>query len=204
MDVKVRAATLDDTASMAICHTDAFPGQFMTVMGRTWVSALYAYYINHSKGISIIAVDNQNEVVGLAVGGDNEIRDQFLSVAKKRFVFLLLWKCITKNIVRSKIFGQIFGRKTQESQESKQRKEKEKSFGVLLSIGVKSECAGKGVAGHVMQYFMEAGSERYNMLRLTVHSDNDRAIGFYEKHGWQEVHDDTIEKRFYYQCSDEN
>jgi len=198
MNYTVRMATLDDADNMALCHTDAFPNQFMTVMGLKWLAALYSFYIEHENGVSIIAVNDNGAVVGLAVGGDTNIRGEFLSLAKKKYIFRLFWKFLTKKIVRTKILGQVFGRKTTLPPEVLLIKKNEVGFGVLLSIGVKSEYVGKGVAGSVMTSFIEACSKLYKNLRLSVHSDNDRAIAFYKKYAWREVYDDGDSKGFHY------
>jgi len=56
----------------------------------------------------------------------------------------------------------------------------------LGSIGVLPECRGTGVAGDLLQAFQAVAQEQgYDQLRLSVLSDNPRAIAFYRKHGWQ-------------------
>lgn len=102
-NITTRPACLSDVGGMAKCHIVAFPEQFMMQMGHSWLKGLYRYFIQHEKGISIVAADNAGEILGLTVGGDNDIRNEFLHEALFKYPHLLLWKFLTCGIVRKKL-----------------------------------------------------------------------------------------------------
>ena len=47
-----------------------------------------------------------------------------------------------------------------------------------------------------MEDFEKAAKLKYDKLRLTVHTNNNRAIGFYKKHGWHEINKTNESIRF--------
>lgn len=184
----IRHACLSDLDGMAKCHIAAFPGQFMTQMGYCWLKGLYRYFIQHEKSISIVASNNSGEILGLAVGGDNDIRDEFLHKALLKYPHLLLWKFLTCGIVRKKLILELLTKLRFKNKNTIGKSQvNEVDCGVLLSIGVCPDWRGKGIADKIIEKFSNTAKKQYEKLRLTVHTDNTRAIGFYRRNNWYEV-----------------
>jgi ribosomal protein S18 acetylase RimI-like enzyme len=175
---------------MAQCHIKSFPGRFMTEMGCHWLCALYRFFIRHNKSICRIAVDADGKVIGLAVGGNPYIRDEFLNSALFRYPHLIFWKFLSKQLVR-RVLLQELARKLQRKRTAvRPDNAKAPNAGIrsgnLLSICVLPECEGTGVGRRLIESFQLAcKAEGYNRLTLSVLKQNSRAVAFYTKKHWR-------------------
>jgi len=189
--VKIIEAGFTHVPGMAQCHIKSFPGRFMTEMGYNWLCALYRFFIKHSGGICRIAVDADGKVIGLAVGGNPHIRDEFLSSAMFRYPHLIFWKFLSKRLVRRVLLQELAGklhrnRAAAQSGDTKAPSNVVRS-GNLLSICVLQDYKGTGVAGKLIEsYQLACAAEGYERLTLSVLSENSRAVAFYKKHGWRQ------------------
>ena len=189
--VKVIKAQEIHIPGMAKCHIKSFPGRFMTEMGYHWLCALYRFFIKHHRGISRVAVDADGQVIGLAVGGNSHIREEFLSSALYRYPHLLLWKFLNKRLVRRELLQELARKLLRKNAATLSKNTKVPSgkvrSGNLLSICVLPECEGTGVGEKLTESFQLAcKAEGYQRLTLSVLTQNSRAIAFYEKHGWRQ------------------
>ena len=189
--VKIVEAGFSHVSGMAQCHIKSFPGRFMTEMGYHWLCALYRFLIKHRGSICRVAVDADGKVVGLAVGGDLHIRDEFLSTALFRYPHLLFWKFFSKRLVRRVLLQELAGKLRQKRAAAQSGGTKAPNAGVrsgnLLSICVLPDYKGTGVAGKLIELFQHAcAAEGYERLTLSVLSENNRAVAFYKKHGWRQ------------------
>jgi len=188
--VKVIKAQEVHIPGMARCHIKSFPARFMTEMGHHWLCALYRFFIRHKRSICRVAVDADGKVIGLAAGGYPHIREEFLRSALFRYSHLLLWKFLSKRLVRRVLLKEL-ARKLQRKNAAALSKDISTPgagirSGNLLSICVLPECEGTGVGGELIQSFQLAcKAEGYQRLTLSVDKENSRAAAFYEKHGWR-------------------
>jgi ribosomal protein S18 acetylase RimI-like enzyme len=189
--VKLTKAQEVHIPGMAQCHIKSFPGRFMTEMGYHWLCALYRFFIKHHGGICRVAVDTDGKVIGLAVGGDPHIRDEFLSSALFRYLHLIFWKFFCKQLVR-RVLLQELARKLQRKRTAvRPDNAKAPNAGIrsgnLLSICVLPDYEGVGVAGKLIESFQLAcKAEGYQRLSLSVLKQNSHAVAFYNKHGWHQ------------------
>jgi ribosomal protein S18 acetylase RimI-like enzyme len=180
--VKIAQAQEVHIPGMAQCHIKSFPGRFMSEMGYHWLCALYMFFIKHHGGICRVAFDADGKVIGLAVGGDPNIREEFLSSALFRYPHLIFWKLLSKRLVR-RVLLQELDRKLQ--RKNIQSQNSNVHSGNLLSICVLPECEGTGVGGKLIESFQLACKiEGYEQLTLSVLKENSHAAAFYKKHGW--------------------
>jgi ribosomal protein S18 acetylase RimI-like enzyme len=189
--IKIIEARQAHVPGMVQCHIKSFPERFMTEMGYHWLCALYRFFIKHSGGICRIAVDADGKVIGLAVGGNPHIRDDFLSSALFRYPHLIFWKFLSKRMVRRVLLQELARKLQQKSTDENLCNTKTPNAGIrsgnLLSICVLPECEETGVAGKLIESFQLAcKSEGYQRLALSVLSVNSRAVAFYKKHGWRQ------------------
>ncbi|MHC4147216.1 MAG: GNAT family N-acetyltransferase [Planctomycetota bacterium] len=163
----------------------------MTEMGYNWLCALYRFFIKHRRSICRVAVDADDKVIGLAVGGDTHIRDEFLSSALFRYPHLIFWKFLSKRMVRRVLLQELVRRLHRKHTAALSREAKAPGTGTrsgsLLSICVLPDCEGIGVAGKLIESFQHVcRAEGYERLTLSVVSDDNRAVAFYKKHGWSQ------------------
>ena len=189
--VKFTEARQAHVPDMVQCHINAFPGRFMTEMGHHWLCALYLFFIKHGGGICMVAVDTGDKVVGLAVGGNPSIRDDFLSSAMFRYPHLIFWKFLSKRLVRRVLLQELARKLHRKRAIVHSGNTKGPSAGVrlgnLLSICVLPDYKGTGVAGKLIESFQLACKAiGYERLPLSVVSENSRAVAFYKKHNWHE------------------
>ena len=190
-DVKVTKALEVHIPGMAQCHIKSFPGRFMTEMGYHWLCALYLFFIKHRGGICRVAVDADDKVVGLAVGGNPHIRDEFLNSALFRYPHLIFCKFLSKRLVRRVLLQELARKLYRKRAAAHSGDTKAPSAGVrsgnLLSICILPACKGTGVAEKLIESFQLAcKAEGYERLTLSVVSENSRAVAFYKKHGWRQ------------------
>lgn len=191
-DFRVKNAELADLPGIVKCHTKAFPGRFMTEMGPRWLYGLYRFFIKHPAGISFVGVDSTDKTVGFVVGGKPNIREKFLRTAIFWYSYLIFWKFITKPIVRRALLKEL-AKKLQlkwtiSPPEGPQHEDTTARFSNLLSICVLPDYKGTAVAGRLIESFQTAcATKGYDAIKLSVVTDNARAIAFYKKHGWREV-----------------
>jgi len=189
--VKVEKAKEVHIPGMAQCHIKSFPGYFMTEMGHHWLCALYRFFIKHNEGICHVAVDAEDEVVGLAIGGDPHIREEFLNSALFRYPYIIFWKFLSKRIVRRVLLQELAGKLKRKctaphSGETTASRNGIRS-GNLLSICVLPNCQGTGVGGKLIESFqLTCKAEGYQRITLYVDKENSRAVAFYKKHGWHQ------------------
>jgi ribosomal protein S18 acetylase RimI-like enzyme len=189
--VKIAKAQEVHIPGMAQCHIKSFPGRFMTEMGYHWLCALYRFFIRHNGSICQAALDAEGKVVGLAVGGNPNIRQEFLGSTLFRYPHLIFWKFLSKRLVRRVLLQELAGklrrkRNANHSGDIVAPKD-EVRWGNLLSIGVLPDYEGTGVAGKLIESFQLAcKTEGYKRLTLSVEKENSRAVAFYKKHGWRQ------------------
>jgi len=190
-DVKVTVAREIHIPGMAQCHIESFPGRFMTEMGYYWLCALYVFFIKHNESICRVAVDADGKVVGLAVGGNPQIRDEFLSSALFRYPHLIFWKFLSKRLVRRVLLQELAGKLRPKHNVVHSEDAKTPSAGIrsgnLLSICVLPDYKGTGVGGKLIESFQLAcKAAGYERVTLSVLKQNNRAVAFYKKHGWRQ------------------
>jgi ribosomal protein S18 acetylase RimI-like enzyme len=200
--IKIIEARQAHVSGMAKCHIKSFPGRFMTEMGYHWLCALYHFFIRHHGSICRVAVVSNGKVVGLAVGGDPPIREEFLGSAPFRYPHLIFWKFLSKRIVRRVLLQELARKLQRKSTDENSGNTKTPSAGIrsgnLLSICVLPDCEGTGVGGKLIKSFQLAcKAEGYERLTLSVLKQNSHAVVFYQKHGWRQSSISGESIRFY-------
>jgi ribosomal protein S18 acetylase RimI-like enzyme len=190
--VTIKQAQIPNISGMAFCHTFAFPGRFMTEMGNRWLCALYRFFIKHPGGICYVAMDSAGKVAGFAVGGEPDIREQFIRTAMLRYPHIIFWKFLTRHIVRTVLLDELLKKmhlkRKEISLENIDSHETLPKCGNLLSICVLPDYKGTGIASRLIETFQKAcAAAGYRCLTLSVLSENSRAMAFYKKHNWYET-----------------
>jgi ribosomal protein S18 acetylase RimI-like enzyme len=189
--VKIAKAQDVHIPGMAQCHIKSLPGRFMTEMGHHWLCALYRFFIRHSGSICHVAVDTNGKVVGLAVGGDPHVREEFLNSALFHYPHLIFWNFLSKRIVRRVLLQELVRKLKRKRTAPHLGKTTASSGGIrsgnLLSICVLTDYKGTGVGGKLIESFeLACKAAGYERVTLSVLKQNSRAIAFYEKHGWRQ------------------
>ncbi len=170
---------------MASCHLDGFPETATSQMGQQWVEYLYAYYLQNQKGIAVVAIGQDGNVDGVAIGGDRRIPRKYRRACLQKFPISLFIKTLTNSSVRTSVFtGVRDAVKNRKMKQTKTIDDSDTRAG-LLSICVRPNAIGTGVASDLLFAFEQhCWKMNFELIQLGVRVENVRAQGFYNKSGW--------------------
>ena len=195
-EVEVRAMATNDLVEVASLHRLIFSDYFLTHMGQSFLKYFYREFIDQPGSYAFVAIYN-NRIIGCIAGTTNSAihynrfyRRNFSTlalIAAKRF---LLDSYIRNNslvrlshikVALHSLFSRVFGQPVISTGGASSNIDAR-----LLSIGVASELRRKGVANKLVDRFCkQLLQDGIELVGLSVKSNNDRAITFYEKTGWQ-------------------
>jgi len=176
-----RSAEEKDLSQVADVHVAAFPGFFLTMLGHSFLRVMYRAFLV-SPGSVFVVDESDGRVRGFAVGVLKAAgKDRKLAV---RF-FPQFAVAVLPGILRNpiKVIRRIIGQLLSEGGQP----EMPDGCVVLRSIGVLPEMKGAGVANRLLAEFENFAREKgAKAVALTTDAENnERAIGFYVKHGYQ-------------------
>jgi ribosomal protein S18 acetylase RimI-like enzyme len=200
-DADVRKATSDHVASMAHCHAASFPEYFLTAMGEQVLRAIYAFYVKHDKGIVWVAETPDGQVVGVVLGGEPNLRTQWMKYVLLKAGPSIVWKVLVNSRIRDRLTGYasgllksfLFNRQKTARHQGPQPPPSAPAAAPmkrvsLVSICVLPEHRGLGIGGRLIEAFREDCAQAgYDTVTLTVKAENSVARSFYKRHGWQKV-----------------
>jgi ribosomal protein S18 acetylase RimI-like enzyme len=176
----LRLATIADVEKVAVVHIDAFPGFFLTNLGKRFLVELYCGFLNNDSGIFIVA-EIDNEIVGFAAGCINP-ESFFCNLRKKRWPYFLVaavpMVCRQPAFVVKKLIDACFYKGESPSQIEE---------GVLLSsLAVAPSRSGTGIGKKLIVEFCANAETRggKTVYVISDKNDNDSVNTFYRKSGF--------------------
>jgi len=175
-----RPAIIDDVNQVTDVHSAAFPGFFLTSLGTGFLRIMYRAFISNSGGIFVVN-EQSNRLDGFAVGvlksagKDRNLAIRFLP----KFIAALIPGVLRNPIkVLKRVAAQFFA--------VGEEPEVPENAVMLRSIGVLPDAKGSGVASRLLDEFERLSRAKgATSVALTTDAlDNDRAVGFYRKHGY--------------------
>lgn len=190
--------TFEDIPSTVDLHRQIFSDYFLSHMGSDFLKRFYREFITH-PGYGTVAKYN-GQIIGF-VAGTTETDSFYNQFYRRNFgplIMIVLLRFLSNAYVRQKIWSRLphFSRAlsarfctAKTGSESIARKTPLLSQEAhLLSIGVAEEYRGYGVAEALSERFcLELKRLGVRVIYLSVFPDNNRAIRFYEKNGWQRI-----------------
>lgn len=194
----LRIATADDSHldGMVAVHARAFPGEFLTLLGPAVLRAFYRFYIRQPQGIALVVVETgSGAVLGLVCGGEPTLRRRF----GRRYAFRLVQgvvrgalqhRHVRQRLVEhlQRVLGGALRRlrgRTGGASSTAQPDLPPGRWSSLLSICADPRQRGRGIGCMLMEGFREESRRRgYELMRLSVHNDNQAARYLYERCGW--------------------
>lgn len=188
---RLRPVREEDLPGMADCHAAAFPGEFLTALGRPFLESLYGHIASDPEGICLVATDARGKVAGLVAGGSPRVRERFVRRRVPLHLPRLVWRSLADRAVRARMAvhaaallariaalpRRLLSRAGDPSAQTREAS--------LLSICAHPGCRGLGVGSRLMRAF-EAAARRAGCatMRLSVRPHNAAAIALYLKSGW--------------------
>jgi len=186
----IREMTAEDLPAVAIAHMQAFPGSFITRMGKGASERYYRWQLEGPHDHFPIIAVMDGRVVGFCVGGIS--RGSLKGYLKKYKFYLAAQIALHPSIIfNAGFFGRsatairsFFGKDKMQDKNTCIPGVRRESFGIL-AICVIPEAQGTGIAKELMVLSeAEAVRRGFSAMHLTVASENGRAIRFYEKLGY--------------------
>ena len=183
LHMEIRRVSLMDLDLVVRIHENAFNHSFLTSLGSRFLRHYY-HILLKDKGSTFLGSYNGNELVG------------FCSIANhskgynKRLIKsnLLGFLCLGWNIVKS---NPLYIIRLLMNLDKKSSQKDSGEYSEVLSIAVSKPYQGKGIGGKLLKFAEEdLKNQNYTKLSLTTdYHDNDSAIHFYRKNGYEIISD---------------
>lgn len=179
---------------VARTHSECFPGFFLTTLGQDFLILYYRHYLTSTYGFGTVALGNDGDVVGFALGVTNlDAHDSsFLRQNLLTIVSIVLRRCLHDAAARRNVWERgrrlsrvvlKSGRRRQPS--GGQNDSTRDPYATLTSLAVLPTQRGRGLAADLVDAFGEiVKSKSFSSMRVATALDNHRARAFYEKSGW--------------------
>jgi ribosomal protein S18 acetylase RimI-like enzyme len=179
----VRPAKHDDLGGIVEVHSAAFPGFFLTDMGKPFLRTYYRVVLRYDCGILQVA-EEDGSISGFISGFlDPVCFYRFMSANKWRFVLPMFLGFVRKPWLLRRILGnskRVVQPKAPDGCLSEVTCE-------LSSIGVRPEMSGQGLGGQLVRGFVtSAASQNAACVFLTTDAKNNEDVNaFYKRLGFQ-------------------
>lgn len=178
--LKIREASLNDLNFIVDIHIRAFPGFFLTLMGRRFLRQFYRCFFYYPDGICIAACKDE-KIFGFAAGAFYP--DKFFRLIKRRRFLAFGIAALPAIFLRPhKILRKLFLSVFRNSEALPTHLD----AALLSSVAVAPEQESKGIGQQLVSAFCQKVQEKgINAVYLTTDRDNnDRVNKFYQQLGF--------------------
>lgn len=178
----IRIAEKKDLGQVANIHKEQFASHFLGKYSEALIEAFYDCFLHKSY---FLVHEEEEKISGFVIGGYNDT----LSGAKNNFLRQYRYRSILETLMRPKAWRMAFARLSvlgfncKHNTYAPQKDDGVRSYR-LLSIAVRKNFMGKGIAGELISEFEKEVEKYEKQYGLSVHKKNSRAIRFYEKNGF--------------------
>lgn len=195
----IRLASKQDLPAIASVHSICFPKSYSTQLGKVCgignnnlLSRFYLEYMDDAPKLFWVAEDENNGIVGFCMGYYMNKDDQMQNFIKHNRLNLIVKTVLLMLMFNKPTWDKVLScfkkdeNLVQKIVDFSNEHIKNDMRGDLLSVCVLPEYRGKKYAQQLMDAFMNAMKESgMKLCLLSVKSDNDRAIHYYERNGFQ-------------------
>ena len=198
--MKVTGFNSSHLDKVTILHMWAFKDHLNVLLGKRYIRAFLNWFIKADGTVNVVGIDDHENIAGYIVGApwgyQQHMNKDLLALAavemiKRPWIFFhgkilrSVWLRVQTMLGLNKFIGTT----------------REKYSGKIISlvgIGVSKQALGSGIAGEMMDKFIElAILKNYAYARLSVYRSNGRARRFYEKMGWKPEETNTAVMGYY-------
>jgi colanic acid biosynthesis glycosyl transferase WcaI len=178
----VRAARANDLARVAAAHEAAFPGFFLTLMGRPFLRAYYRMVLEYPKGILLVCED-ESGVFGF-VAGCLEPEGFYRAMRARRLAFV--WPICLGVLAHPTTLPRVLANVRKVRGGGDSPPPRPGAACELTSIGVDPSASSRGAGQALARAFNAAAAAAgAGFVFLTTDAEgNDRVNAFYEKLGF--------------------
>lgn len=193
----ITPAHVDEVARL---HQRCFPDYFLTHLGQTFLRRYYLEFCRHCNDYGLVACCKTGGHVVAVVVGSADSQAHFRSLYRRNmpiFVPLVGWRLLVDSTIRRAIWQRMAhlraaarsilpGLRKPASESLSDKGPKNQCPMRLLGIAVAPEQRGSGLASRLTERFEDVLRQAGHLrVGLSVLPDNQRAIAFYKKTGWQ-------------------
>jgi ribosomal protein S18 acetylase RimI-like enzyme len=179
--VSVRNATSGDVEAVVATHLRAFDGFFLTMLGPRFLRRLYSAFLREPTGILVVGEDDS--VVRGFVAGTTQPKGFFRRLLARQGAGFAL--SAVPALLRSprRVARRLLAAVTYRGEAPAALPE----AALLSSIAVDPDFSGRGLAGSLLQGFIEEARQKgCRAIYLTTdRDDNSQVRSFYERNGFR-------------------
>lgn len=178
MDV-YKTESLDDVDSIVSIHLSAFPGFFLTFLGKGFLKYLYRGFIEHNES-GIIVAKEDTQLLGFLAYSSNI--SNFYSYLLKQYFFIFAWYGFLGAIRSPKSVFRIV-----RALRYPKIKKKNEDFIEISSIAVDPSVQAKGVGSSLINALWSSISQTTTIEGVCLETDaenNDVVNNFYQRNGF--------------------
>ena len=200
-ELRYERLALGHLAQVAALHEACFGGYYLTLLGPSFLRAMYGWYVDSPQAIAHVALDADGRVVGF-VAGTTRAEAYHRSLFRRRGGAMLAE--LAARLIRSPAetlrlawerkdllptaLSSILARGSSGPIEAAQGPGDEPAAASLVSVGVEPSQRRSGIGRRLSELFMrEAGQRGCQVVTLSVREDNPGARLFYESMEWAKV-----------------
>ncbi len=201
LNINIRPLNQSDLPAVALLHVAAFPNSALTKLGVEAVRRYYEWQLIGPHDVDALGAFHNDRLVGFCFAGI--FRGAMSGFLQKNWLFLTGCVLIRPWLILNPIFRerttlairilrrllrQLIRRRPKALNQSSFHSSKpSKSYGIL-SIAVDPAYQGSGIGRMLMECSEAIARERgFSEMDLTVDPQNEKAIRFYERLGWEKV-----------------
>ncbi len=178
----IRVVSTCDIVGIVAVHQEAFPGFFMTKMGKAFLRAYYGIVLEYEKRIFLVSEDDKGEINGFVCGvRDPAVFYEIFARMKKK----LFWPTLIALLKNPFLFRDILLSKRRVQNVSK-TDDVSDSIIELTSIGVSKRVQGRGIGKELTLAFLDAARmTNARAVQLTTDRDDNETVNrFYQRIGF--------------------
>lgn len=187
--INIRTATQTDVSAIVAIHQSAFKDFFLTSLGSRFLTTYYSCFIKSGETVALCA-EEDGSLLGFsaATSVSKRFNSRLIKTNAMRFSVLAVKMLFTNPAALVRLVKNF----TKTSDEVDDTED----YGELFSIGVSSNCQGKGIGKKLLTTTesMMCKTQRGGVKRLSLTTDyynNDSAIGFYKSCGYKVLYEFT-------------
>ena len=200
-DMRLERMASQHLPQVAALHEACFEGYYLTRFGRSFLKAMYGWYVSSPQSIAHVALDPTGQVAGF-VAGTTGASSYHRSLFRRRGGAMLaallrlllshplrtlglIWE--RKDMLRQALSA-LVSRSPEALSEAPTAAQDESPAASLVSIGVDPSLRTMGIARRLSEIFLADARERgCARVSLSVREDNVGARRFYESLDWDET-----------------
>jgi ribosomal protein S18 acetylase RimI-like enzyme len=177
----VRVAQEADIEGVVAAHVSAFPGFFLTLLGRGFLAVFYRAFLDNQDALLLVAEGSDRRLIGFLAGvlAPERYFGRLRLTQGTRLGFAALPALVRQPVrVGKRLLAAVAYRGD--------RPPGLPGHWLLSSLGVHAEASGMGAGGALMMRFLDAARQAgaRGVYLLTDGSDNAATLRFYYKHGF--------------------